>query len=323
MLAFSSAARSQTPPSFKDCDLCPEMVTLPAGKFLMGASKEDKKFTDSYTIGSELPQHDVTIAYSFAIAKFELTVAEFAAYVAETGVKTGGDCDLRTPDTGPNAGKYVGTLKQGAEHYPPSFFVITDGDFRRPGGEVSDKHPAACISRREAKAYLEWLSKKTGKPYRFPTEAEWEYAVRAGNPKPFHFGSGPKDLCPYANFADRKSPYHSRAGSQCAEEPSPLMTAPVGSYRPNSWGLHDMLGNAFEFMEDCSSANYNDAPTDGSPYGRGSNCDKFASRSYNYDSMPSGMRSAARCAIIDWDGRGNNLTIRAAVSLDDNAWDRR
>jgi formylglycine-generating enzyme required for sulfatase activity len=189
---------------------------------------------------------------------------------------------------------------------------------------VTDQHPATCISRREALGYLAWLSKKSGKAYRLPTEAEWEYAVRAGNPKPFHYGGGLKDLCKYGNFADSKSVYNARIVAKCAENPSPEGTAPAGSYQANGWGLHDMIGNAFELTEDCASENYHGAPADGSPWrAGGGQCDSFATRSYFFDSMGTALRSAARCTAVGMDDRSNGLAIRVAVSLDDAAWDRK
>jgi formylglycine-generating enzyme required for sulfatase activity len=221
--------------TFKDCDRCPEMVVLPAGRYLMGASQEDRRIADRYSIASELPQHPVTINYSFAIGKYEVTVEEFAAYIDETGAKTGGDCELRLPDSGPNRDRFLGTLKPGAERVP-GVATISDGDFRKPGAIVTGKHPATCISHREAEAYLSWLSQRSGKAYRVPTEAEWEYAARAGTTTPFYFGSNRASLCGYGNFADKASPYHARMVAQCAEKPSPEMTAPVGSYKPNAWG---------------------------------------------------------------------------------------
>ena len=320
-----SDAQAQAPlSSFKDCDQCPEMVALPPGNFLMGTSKEDRKFADAYTIQSELPQHEVSIGYSFAIGRHEVTVAEFAAYVSETGARTGGECQLRLPEFGPNRGKFIGTAKPGPTDYPPALVTIGDGDFRTPGAKVSDQHPATCISRREALGYLAWLGKKSEKPYRLPTEAEWEYAVRAGNPKPFHYGGGLKDLCKYGNFADSKSAYNARIVAKCAENPSPEGTAPAGSYQPNGWGLHDMIGNAFELTEDCASENYHGAPADGSPWrAGGGQCESFATRSYFFDSMGTALRSAARCAAVGMDDRSNGLAIRVAVSLDDTAWDRK
>ena len=325
-LAFTPfPAQAQAPlSSFKDCDNCPEMVVLPPGKFLMGASKEDRKFADAYTIQSELPQHEVTIGYSFAIGRHEVTVAEFAAYVAETGVKTGGECQLRLPEFGPNAGKFIGTAKPGPNDYPPALVTIGDGDFRSPGAKVSDQQPATCLSHREALGYLDWLSKKSGKSYRLPTEAEWEYAVRAGSTTPFYFGGGLKELCRYGNFADRKSVYNAKIVAKCAENPSPEGTAPVGSYQPNDWGLYDMIGNAFELTEDCASDNYQGAPNDGSPR-RGSDgaCETFATRSFFFDSIGTSLRSAARCTAVGLDDRSNGLSFRVAVSLDENAWDRK
>jgi formylglycine-generating enzyme required for sulfatase activity len=323
LAATAAAALAQAPlSSFKDCDACPEMVALPPGKFLMGASKADAKLVDSYTLASELPQHEVTIGYSFAIGKREVTVDEFAAYVAETGAKTGGECQLRLPDSGPNTGKFTGTAKPAPTDYPPVLVTIGDGDFRSPGAQVTGEHPATCISRNEALGYLDWLSGKSGKHYRIPTEAEWEYAVRAGNPKPFHYGGGLKDLCAYGNFADRASPYSAGMMAACAEKPSPERTTVAGSYRPNAWGLDNMIGNAFEFTEDCASENYQGAPNDGSPY-RGGACESFATRSYFFDSVGTGLRSAARCAAIGPDERSNGLGLRVAVSLDDSAWDRK
>jgi formylglycine-generating enzyme required for sulfatase activity len=318
-----SGAQAQAPLStFKDCDACPEMVALPPGKFLMGASKADAKLVDPYTLASELPQHEVTIGYSFAIGKGEVTVDEFAAYVAETGAKTGGVCQLRLPEFGPNRGKFIGTAKPGPTDYPPALVTIADGDFRTPGAQVSGGHPATCISRREAQAYLDWLGKKSGKAYRFPTEAEWEYAVRAGSATPFHYGGGLKDLCKYGNFADKASPYNARMVAQCAEKPSPERTTVAGSYLPNAWGLDNMIGNAFEFTEDCASENYQGAPIDGSPWRRGA-CEGFTTRSYFFDSMGTGLRSAARCQAVGLDDRSNGLALRVTVSLDDAAWDRK
>lgn len=311
--------------TFRDCDACPEMVVIPSGAYLMGASPADYAFADKYSIESELPRHPVRIGYSFAIGRFEVSVAEFAAFVRDTGAKTGGACDIRIPDRGPYAGKFIGKVKPGGMA-SPGLVTIADGDFRRPGANVDERHPATCISRREAKAYLEWLGRKTGKTYRFPTESEWEYAVRAGNPAPFHYGGGLRELCQYGNFADADSPYSAGMAALCRENPSPVGAASCGSYRPNAWGLHDMTGNVFEFVADCASKNYVGAPADGAPWwpaGGESACSRFTTRGFSFDSVGGDLRSAARCEAVDWDGRNNNLGIRAAVSLDDGAWDRR
>lgn len=153
-----------------------------------------------------------------------------------------------------------------------------------------------------------------------------KYAVRAGNPSPIYFGGSLKELCQYGNFADKRSAYQARILARCAENPSPEGLAPVGSYRPNAWGLYDMIGNAFEFIEDCVSHDYRKAPTDGSPYwpsGSEASCSNFITRGYFFESPGVNLRSAARCVAADWTSRSNGLGIRVAVSLGENAWDRR
>jgi formylglycine-generating enzyme required for sulfatase activity len=198
-----------------------------------------------------------------------------------------------------------------------------------------DTQPATCISRNEAKAYLAWLSAKTGRKYRFPTEAEWEYAARAGETKPYYYGGGRKELCAYGNFGDRDSVYATDKHAQCAENPSLEYTYPVGSLKPNKWGLYDMVGNVYEFVEDCFFPNYIGAPSDGSPWlfskadaryatAAVGQCKYWGIRSYDYMSYDINLRSAARCgAYHDESGRGDSIGLRVAVSMSDAAWDMR
>lgn len=328
MLAAAPASAQSVPAdleAFRDCEACPEMVALPAGSFMMGASEADRRVPFAVTDNEE-PRHQVTFDYRFAISRFTVTVAQFAAFVEETGLRTGGECLLRIPDTGRNAGKFIGTISANANEYESGAGValVEQADFRRPGTEVDDDQPATCISRREAKAYLAWLSQKSGRKYRLPTEAEFEYATRAGEEGPYFFGADQARLCEYANFADRKSVYGAAMVAPCAERNSREYTYPVGSFRPNNWGLHDMVGNVFQFVEDCASVDYRGAPTDGSPYRGGGRCDAFATRGFFFDSVAVNLRSAARCeALSSEDQRSNGLGLRVAVSLDGNAWDLR
>ncbi|WP_202366567.1 SUMF1/EgtB/PvdO family nonheme iron enzyme [Mesorhizobium sp. L-2-11] len=309
----------------------------------MGATEEDAKlpFTE-YHIPSETPRHEVTFDYQFAIGKFTVTVAEFAAFVEDTGFEAGGECYLRIPDSGPNQGKFIGAVSRKAGQYERGIIPGSGGgglvlveyaDFRKPGVEVEDTQPATCISRNEAKAYLSWLSKKTGRRYRFPTEAEWEYATRAGETRPFFYGAGRDELCDHGNFADGDSVYSSAMAAQCAEAPSLEYTYPVGSFGPNNWGLFDMVGNVFEYIEDCYFPNYKGAPDDGSPWlfsnahqeystpAEGA-CKVWGLRGYFFDSIDIALRSAARCGVYeDEDMRGNNIGMRVAVSISSGAWD--
>jgi DNA-binding winged helix-turn-helix (wHTH) protein len=162
----TTAAPGQSPRRvFKDCDACPEMVALPAGEFMMGSPNDEYGRTQA----EGLPRR-VVIAKPVAIGRFEVTVDQFSAFVAETGTAAGNLCSLIVKfDVFPVFG-------------PP------EASFRRPGYEVTGLHPVGCVSWHDAQAYVAWLRRRTGKPYRLPSEAEWEYAARAGTTARFSFG---------------------------------------------------------------------------------------------------------------------------------------
>ena len=145
--------------------------------------------------------------------------------------------------------------------------------FRNPGFAQDDRHPVVCTSWEEATAFVAWLSKRTGKQYRLLSEAEWEYAARAGSTTPFHSGNDEKALCTYANVADQSTKEKIKSLTLVVGfRDGHAFTAPVGSLRPNAFGVHDMHGNVFEWVEDCWNENYQGAaPTDGSAWATG-NC---------------------------------------------------
>jgi formylglycine-generating enzyme required for sulfatase activity len=204
---------------FKECDKCPELVVVPAGSFVMGANGAKPK-------PSEVPRHTVTIARPFAVGKFHLTVGQFETFVGETGYEAG---------------------------------PCTPNDWRDPGFSQTGDHPVVCVNWEDARAYTVWLSTKTGKVYRLLTEAEWEYAARAGTTTEWFWGDRQADARAYAHCFDCRGPM---------ETPS-WATAPVGSLRPNMFGLYDMAGNASQLVQDCYQASYNGAPTDGSAWSSG------------------------------------------------------
>jgi formylglycine-generating enzyme required for sulfatase activity len=231
--------------SFKECETCPEMVVVPAGSFMMGSP-----ITDSHTWvdSRQTPQRLVTLAKSFAVAKFEVTLGQFSAFIAETGYNAGSTCF---------------TVEAGMveERFNRSF--------RNPGFSQTGSHPATCLSWNDAKAYVAWLSRKTGKTYRMLTDAEWEYAARAGTTTRFYFGSGERALCGYANIADQttlRTPFLGIEQRSAPCDDGYAYTAPVGSFRANAFGLFDMLGNVGEWTEDCVHGNLRDAPVDGSAW---------------------------------------------------------
>jgi formylglycine-generating enzyme required for sulfatase activity len=319
---------------FRDCEHCPEMVPVPPGSFLMGASRQEAKRL-KYIQWAE-PQHKVTIGYPFAIGRFEVTVEEFDAYVKEAGAKVGGKCGIRTMESGSSKFRYNGTLAPGGDKTESAPYVvyIGDGSYAQPGLPVTTRQPAVCISRNEMKAYLGWLGKKTGKHYRLPTEAEWEYAYRAGTDTMNYWGDDFRKTCDYANFADRKSGYQAGMAASCSEKIHPGWTAEAGSYKPNPWGLYDMAGNAQETVEDCFHKSYVGAPVDGSPWAE-PDCVVFIARSGDYELTQFSMRASERLLFgyvenADdgmWtleegsDERFNIMGFRVAVSLDGTSWD--
>jgi formylglycine-generating enzyme required for sulfatase activity len=207
---------------FRDCGACPEMVVLPAAEF----------GTDNHAEAGKRR----AAARTIAVGRFEVTVEEFAAFVDQTGHDVGQQCNVVT-----GSGKSV------------SLSVPTDADFRRqPDKTVTGRHPAGCVNWHDAKAYVVWLAQKTGKPYRLLTGAEWEYAARAGTSGPYSFDGGIGKLCEYARFADLDSQFPWGAG--CHSEIVERGALPVGSLKPNPWGLFDVHGNLWELVEDCISS---------------------------------------------------------------------
>jgi formylglycine-generating enzyme required for sulfatase activity len=226
--------------TFKECDLCPEMVVVPAGSFTMG-SPDSESSRDK----DEGPQRTVTIARPFAVAKFEVTVDQYAAFVQASGYKVENSCWTREND---------------------KFEQRSPRSFRNPGFPQTGSHPATCLKWDDAKAYVAWLARTTGKTYRLLSEAEWEYAARAGTKTAYHFGDDRTPICKHANGGDisGKKAVPSMIISDCDDRHA--FTAPAGSFPANAFGLHDMLGNVREFVEDCwhSNVGYSGAPTDGS-----------------------------------------------------------
>jgi formylglycine-generating enzyme required for sulfatase activity len=226
-LLESSPQQKPLPKSFRDCETCPELVVVPAGEFLMG-SPEDEPQRDV----DEGPQHEVSINRAIAVGKFEVTRDQFNTFLQDTGHDMGNKCTL-----------WTGT----------SFVGKTGFGVLKPGFGQTGDHPATCISWQDAKAYVIWLSGRTGNTYRLLTEAEWEYAARAGQSAAYQSGA---TLDPgRANFKNTS-------------------TVPVGLYAANAFGLHDVHGNVWEWTEDCHSNNYESAPADGSAVQRKPDCER-------------------------------------------------
>ena len=223
-LLSAATARSQ-PHTIRDCADCPELVLVPAGSFAMGAAigEEDAENVPSEFRGWAYPGHTVHIAAPFYLGVHDVTRGEFSAFIKSTGREISG-C-----------------------HGGPSW--------RTPGFHQTDSDPVVCVSAEDADAYVQWLGKFTGRPYSLPTEAEWEYAARAGS-----------DGVRYWHDDGANSCRHAATGG-CGL----TGTVPVGRYPPNAFGLQEMLGEAWQWMADCWHDSYQGAPADGSTWLSG-NC---------------------------------------------------
>jgi formylglycine-generating enzyme len=275
LAAVAPAALAQAPQkpgtSYKDCDDCPEMVVVPAGSFIMGASIEEEKRhgMSPAATGRSVPLHEVTFGKPFAMGKYPVTVAQFRQFVEETGYSPSNSCFTQYF----NDGHYIYEKARGYS-------------WRAPGFPQADNHPVVCVSGEDADAYAAWLSKKTGHDYSLPNEAQYEYALRAGTTTSFFWGDEQDaTACEYSNQPDfaqadaLDAPRGPEYRFQCDD--GYAYTSPVGSFKPNPWGLYDMQGNIWEWTADCWNDNYEGAPTDGSTWREG-DCDARPSRGGSY-----------------------------------------
>jgi formylglycine-generating enzyme required for sulfatase activity len=288
-LAKTALAALQSPPSFKDCEDCPEMVALPAGEFMMGSPKDEpgREPTEG------LPRR-VVIKKPMAIGKFEVTVNQFSAFVKESGIMADNRCHPVV----------------GHQHNGDFIWGPPDASFRLPGFAVTEAHPVVCISWYDAQAYVTWLGRRTGKAYRLPTEAEWEYAARAGTQAMYSFGNDKTALCAYGRFADVRSRFSSRDGCR-RDVVGPI---PVGQLKPNAWGLFDMHGNAWEWVEDCWTSDATEIPADGSALSRPWDCYLRVTRGGSWAHGLARLRSAARVGRTP-EAQQNHVGFRVALSL--------
>lgn len=252
---------------FRDCAGCPEMVVIPAGSFDMGSpDSEDGRADD------EGPVHSVDVA-TFAMGKTEITRGEFAVFMKKSKYSAGEKCM---------------TLEGGK-------VAERDGDWRNLRYSQEDSYPIGCMSWNDANAYAKWLSHETGKNYRLPTEAEWEYAARGGTGTARYWGDNPDEACAYANVADAAAQAQIQGASSwtvhnCTD--GFAYTAPVGSFKANAFGLYDMLGNSWEWTEDSYHDSYRGAPGDGSAWeGNGV---KRILRGGSWNNAPRNVRAAVR-----------------------------
>ncbi len=256
VLAAATEPQSKQMDFFRECANCPEMVVVPAGRFMMGSPQTEKGRFEY-----EGPQHEIVINRHFAVAKFEVMFEEWDSCV------NGGGCTS-----------------------------LSDSGFGR------GRQPVINVSREEAQHYAAWLSRITGQQYRLLSEAEWEYAARAGTDTVYFWGD---------EIGQRNANCNG-----CGSEWDRKRPAPVGSFSPNKFGLHDTTGNVWEWVEDCWHASYiGDPPRDGAPWT--TDCPDIKEgivRGGSWRNGPQGLRIALR-SWYPANGRHDALGFRIARTL--------
>ncbi|GAB3737434.1 formylglycine-generating enzyme family protein [Luteimonas pelagia] len=293
-LAGAASTAADAPPGgvFRDCSDCPWMVVLPAGRFMMGSPLgEPGRFED------EGPRHPVEIPGAFALSHAPVTRDQYAAFVRATGHPVADACAVMRDEgwtSTPGAG------------------------WRDPGFEQRGDHPVVCVDWHDAVAYAAWLTARTGHHYRLPTEAEFEYAARAGRDATFPWGDAAGDICRHANVFDlaARRLHPGWAGEDCDD--GHAFTAPVAAFPTNAFGLLGMTGNVYQWTADCFvEGGYAGAPNDGSARDAGP-CEARAIRGGSWLNSARGQRAAMRDRDRPGD-RYTNVGLRVVRELPDTA----
>ncbi len=284
---------------FRDCPDCPEMQRLPAGTFVMGTPAADPRAADTRAEAQALI---VRVPKAFAMGRLEITRREYRAFVNDAGYEVHGPC-VSWDDA---LGRFNSDRTRGPDN---------------PGRprEVKDDQPVSCVSWSDAKAYVQWLAHRTGKAYRLPSEAEWEYAARAGSAARWPWGDSSTDACDFANLYDlsaRESYAFGWDPVHCRDSYPDV--APAAALRANAFGLYDMIGNVAEWVEDCYTDSYVGRPRDTRAWVWAGGCSKRVQRGGSWAMPPERARSASREAA-EISSRADSLGFRVALDLDGKA----
>ena len=274
---------------FRDCTSCPELVVVPAGTFTMGSPSSEAERSDY-----EGPQHRVTIGAPFAVGRYEVMFAEWEACVADGG------CRGYRPDD-----RSYSDMPRGPEEAPEADGYRPD-DMERDSGE----RPVMNVSWEDAQSYVSWLSSRTGRQYRLLSESEWEYMARAGTTTRYWWGD---------SVGQNRANCYS---SDCGDDYGRYRPAPVGAFPANDFGVFDVSGNVWEWVEDCWHNNYRGAPRDGSAWTEPKDDHPRCStgrvmRGGSWSSDPFQLRSAGRAWNFVADrSRQADIGFRVARTID-------
>jgi len=263
---------------FRNVDIwTPESVVIPMGSFLMGSPDREKGRTDI-----EGPRHRVTFRRGFAIGRSEVSVAEFGLFVSTSGFRTEAERLGRSTIYNAASGRL---MEKDGVHWQMDY----------QGRPASPGDPVTHVSWNDAQAYVSWLAEGTGKPYRLPSEAEFEYALRAGTSTPYWWGSASPDRIVenITGEEDSSGSRHYWAEAFSAYGDKFWGPAPAASFEPNPFGMFDAGGNLSEWVRDCWHDTYVRAPSDGSAW-INPGCERRVIRGGHWASLPGQTRSAFR-----------------------------
>ena len=231
--------------TFTDCETCPEMIVIPPGSYTKGSPPGEalSEGTPERDTRNETPQEQVSVDQPFAMSRFEITRAQFRSFVADAGYDPDWECitwDFEEDRWGARG---------------------TEWSWDKPGIHQTADHPVLCVSFTDAQAYVAWLSEQTGHTYRLLSDVEWEWVARDGTesrrPWSADLLQGRAEACQYANVTDLDTASFLKVDTADPENhvfpcrDGHALTAPVGSFPPNGFGVHDIIGNAWEWVEGC------------------------------------------------------------------------
>ena len=285
------------------------LVLIPPGEFMMGNQEDISKtldrfqYVDRSDIEDELPRHRVRITKPFYIGATSVTFGDFLTFYQASGYKTDAE---RDPKGSWGFGTDGGLMQS------------TNFVFSKTAWEQTHDHPVVYVSWNDAVAFCNWLSKKEGKKYRLPTEAEWEYACRAGTESRYFWGNDPEDAVDYANLPDQdlKHYFEGRGhGDRIVVKyekgvktdttiPYPYLsrrdgyvfTAPVAKFKPNAFGLYDMIGNVWQWCSDWHDTKYYESSPVDDPQGPAAGSNRVTRGGSWYDA-PANCRCAHRVDV--------------------------
>jgi formylglycine-generating enzyme required for sulfatase activity len=300
LLAPPAVLAQQAAPA-TDCAECPALALVPPGSFSMGTPPTASEI-DATT--GETPPVMISMGKPFYIGAREVTLGEFRRFAEATGYEAPLGCRVWLD------GQWV---------------EERDRSWRDPGfaQPQADDEPVVCVNWVDARAYADWVSQQSGKRYRLPSEAEWEYVARGGTAVPRYWGAqDSQEGVPVSLACDNANVYDSSAvdayrfpwpNASCSD--GAVGVAPAGRYKPNAFGAYDVIGNVREWMQDCYTTSYMGRPQDGRAWTWQGGCELKSVRGGSWASRPRDARAAARDSAPPA-LRQNDLGFRLARDYD-------